>query len=371
MKILFVDDDQDSVADARELIEDELENPSIDFVEFDAAEERLQDSQPDIVVLDLFLGAPHEENPEGMKIKNFVWENCFCPVVVYSAAPELLEDELLESEHPLTRVVKKGAGSPEKVLRAVDELKPIVDMLRQAKQNAKGEVDEAFSLVIRDVAEQAFMAFTDPERLSDFITRSGRRRLAAMMDTPLSGELAGWEQYLCPPVSSEDVLLADVLMVANADRNDPESFRIVLTPSCDMVRAGGRKPKVDKVLAAKCCSMLDAQKLVGLGGNKNSKRTVKRIAKGMLSQGYAQAIIPFPKLEGFIPTMAADLRNLELIDIEEIGTERGESKYWRVASCDSPFRELVAWAYMQNAARPGLPERNLKTWAEEIIATHE
>ena len=365
MKILFVDDDRNSVADARELIEDELENPSIGFVGFEAAEERLRDSQPDIVVLDLFQGAPHEENPEGMKIKNFVWENCFCPVVVYSAAPEILGDELLESEHPLTRVVKKGAGSPEKVLRAVDELKPIVDMLRQAKQNAKGEVDKAFSLVIRDVAEQAFMAFTDPEKLSDFIIRSGRRRLAAMMDTPPSGELAGWEQYLCPPVSPQDVLLADVLMVANADRNDPESFRIVLTPSCDMVRAGGRKPKVDRVLAAKCCSMPAAQNLVRLGGNKDADR----IAKDMLSQGYIQSIIPFPKLEGFIPTMAANLRSLELIDIHAIGAG-GEFQYHRVASCDSPFRELVAWAYMQNAARPGLPERDRKTWAKEIIATH-
>ena len=364
MKILFIDDDQNSVADARELIEGKLENPSIDFVGFEAAEERLQDSQPDIVVLDLFQGAPHEENPEGLKIKNFVWENCFCPVIVYSAAPEILGDELLESEHPLTRVVKKGAGSPEKVLCAVNELKPIVDTLRQAKQNAKSDVDEAFSLVIRDVAEQAFMAFTDPEKLSDFITRSGRRRLAAMMDTPPSGELAGWEQYLCPPVS-EDVLLADVLMVANADRNDPESFRIVLTPSCDMVRAGGRKPKVGKVLAAKCCSMANAQNLISLGGNKDADR----IAKDMLSQGYIQSIIPLPKLAGFIPSMAANLRNLELIDIKKIGVGE-EFEYQRIASCDSPFRELVAWAYMQNAARPGLPERNLKTWAEEIIATH-
>ena len=359
MKILFIDDDRDSVADARELIEGKLENPSIDFVGFEVAEERIQDSQPDIVVLDLFLGTP-PENPEGLKIKDFVWRNCFCPVVVYSAAPEILDHE---DEHPLIMVVQKGSGSPEKVLGAVEGLKPVVDTLGQAKQDAKEEVNKAFSLVIRDVAEQAFKTFTDPERLSDFIIRSGRRRLAAMMDTPPSGELAGWEQYLCPPVS-EDVLLADVLMVANADRNDPESFRVVLTPSCDMVRAGGRKPKVDRVLAAKCCSMPDAQNLIGLGGCKE----VEKIKTAMLSQGYAQAIIPFPKLEGFIPTMAANLRNLELIDIHAIGAG-GEFEYHRVASCDSPFRELVAWAYMQNAARPGLPERNLKTWAEEIIAT--
>lgn len=360
MKILFVDDVQDSVEDAIEVIDDGLENPSIDFVVFDDAEERLLKTQPDVVVLDLYQGAP-PENPEGLKIRDFIWENCFCPVVVYSAAPD---PEILQNEHPLIKIVKKGSTSPEKVLRAVEGLKPVVDTLRQAKRKAKEEVDKVFRLVLRDVGEQAFKTFTDSEGLSDFIMRSGRRQLAAMMDTPSSGKLAGWEQYLCPPVPG-DVLLADVLRVANADSDDPESFRLVLTPSCDMVRAGGRKPKVNKVLVARCCSMPDAQKRVGLG---DYKKTDKIIAE-MLSQGYVQAIIPLPKLEGFIPAMAANLRSLDLIDIHEIGTG-GESKYRRVASCDSPFRELVSWAYMQSAARPGLPERDLNTWAEEIIATH-
>lgn len=362
MKILFIDDDEDSIAPACELIEEQMESrPSVEFAEFADATSHLTGFQPDIVVLDIFLGPMHEQDDEGLKIEDFIWESCFCPVIVYSADPERLK-----KEHRLIRKVKKGDGSPEVVLRAVKELKPIVDTLRQVKQDAKEEVDKAFRLVLREVGEQAFKTFTDPdppEGLSNFITRSGRRRLAAMMDTPSSGELAGWEQYLCPPVS-QDVLLADVLMVANEDKHDPESFRIVLTPSCDMVRAGGRKPKVARVLAAKCYSMPDAQRLVGMSGYK-----ANRIRKDMLSQGYVQSIIPLPKLEGVIPAMAANLRNLELIDIREIGAG-GESKYRRIASCDSPFRELVSWAYMQNAARPGLPERDLNTWAEEIIATH-
>ena len=209
------------------------------------------------------------------------------------------------------------------------------------------------------------MTFTDPEKLSDFVTRSGRRRLAAMMDTPLSGELASWEQYIYPPVSQDDVLLADVLMTKDADKDQPESFLVVLTPSCDMVRVGGRKPKVNRVLVAKCCSMPDAQNLIGLGGSED----IEKIRNPMLSQGYSQTIIPFPKLEGVIPTMAANLRDLELIEIEKIGVGE-EFEYRRIASCDSPFRELVAWAYMQNAARPGLPVRDVNTWAKEIIATH-
>lgn len=360
MKILFIDDNQNSVVVASYLLNDEIENPSIDIVGFDDAEMHLQKTQPDIVVLDLLLGAPSEQNDEGLKIEDFIWESCFCPVVVYSAEPDRLK-----KEHPLIKKVQKGSGSQHGVLRAVNDLKPVADMLRQARQNAKEEVDKAFSLVMREVAEQASMTFTDPERLSDFVRRSGRRRLAAMMDTPIADELASWEQYLCPPVS-DDVLLADVLMTKDADKDQPESFCVVLTPSCDMVRTGGSRPKVNRVLVARCCSMLHAQRLVGLIG---SNKKVKRNIKEMLNEGYRRAIIPLPKLEGVIPTMAANLRDLELIEIEKIGAGK-EFEYRRVASCDSPFRELVAWAYMQNAARPGLPVRDVNTWAKEIIATH-
>jgi CTP synthase len=64
--------------------------------------------------------------------------------------------------------------------------------------------------------------------------------------------------------------------------------------------------------------------------------------------------------------MAADFRNLELIGLKEIGNDN--EPFLRVASVDTPFRELVAWAYITNAARPGLPDRDFESWADEIIA---
>ena len=63
--------------------------------------------------------------------------------------------------------------------------------------------------------------------------------------------------------------------------------------------------------------------------------------------------------------MTADFLRLELIDLDRIGT--GDKEYLRIASVDNPFRELVAWAYVLNAARPGMPERDFESWAEEII----
>ena len=64
--------------------------------------------------------------------------------------------------------------------------------------------------------------------------------------------------------------------------------------------------------------------------------------------------------------MVANLKNLRLIPLKEI-----PEKFDRVASIDSPFRELVAWSYLQIACRPGLPDRDFSTWAEEILSTYE
>ncbi|MYK60628.1 MAG: hypothetical protein F4034_01405 [Chloroflexi bacterium] len=63
--------------------------------------------------------------------------------------------------------------------------------------------------------------------------------------------------------------------------------------------------------------------------------------------------------------MAADLRDLELIPVGAIGVEGEE--FLRVASVDSPFRELISWAYLQVAGRPGLPQRDLDGWIHDII----
>ena len=93
----------------------------------------------------------------------------------------------------------------------------------------------------------------------------------------------------------------------------------------------------------------------------------KRLRSTILTQGYSDAIIPFPCLEGHIPTMVADLRDLELIDNQKVGGRDSGRPFLRIASIDSPFRELVAWAYLQIACRPGLPDRDFNSWRDEIV----
>ena len=164
--------------------------------------------------------------------------------------------------------------------------------------------------------------------------------------------------------SVQDIQLGDILKKDGGGSDDPASFCVVLTPSCDLVATGGRVPKVDKVLVAGCCFMDDGLKCTSWP-NITTPNLKKRLKDSVLSRGYFESIIPFPALAGQIPTMVANLNDLEFIPIANIGFS--DVSFIRIASVDSPFRELISWAYLQVACRPGLPDRNFESWKDEIV----
>ena len=360
LKLLFIEDEPDAVTPVQNLITREKADMQFEISGFEDAEDKIASFRPDIVVLDLLVSTVStEQEPGGLNTRDFIWNKHFCPIVVYSAQPNIHDDTY--EQHPFVKSIQKGRGSPRKVLKALDELRPQIDALKKAEESVR----HSFSCAMRDVAPYAFEAFSDDEQRIEVIKRSGRRRLAALMDElSIDGTtLASWEQYLCPPVCG-DTQLGDVLRKKGGTSNAPASFRVVLTPSCDLVISGGRQPKVSNVLVAKCCSMKDGLDLTGLKGM-NPTKLKERLSSTVLTQGYFETIIPFPRLERKIPTMAANLRDLEFIPIQQIGSDK---QFLRIASVDSPFRELIAWAYLQTACRPGLPDRDFDSWRNEIVA---
>ena len=70
--------------------------------------------------------------------------------------------------------------------------------------------------------------------------------------------------------------------------------------------------------------------------------------------------------------MVADLKRLELLEWDRVrldpsgGTAAGDGVFQRVASTDSPFREMVVWAYLRVTGRPGAPEIHVEEWLEDI-----
>lgn len=370
MILLFVEDEPDSIAHVKKTVEDE--HPDIECVvkNFAEASEWIAEQPPDIVSLDLVLeGLSGEREVAGQAVFDKIWAEKFCPIIIYSAQPDAAAED--RPDHPFVKSVKKGRSSPKLFAAAIADLRPHVQAVREAEARIRRE----FAVALREVAPYAFEVFSDAVERDNAILRCGRRRLAALMDnlTRHGDEecLASWEHYLCPPVS-DDTELGDILRLKDDSPATPAAFFVVLTPSCDLVASGGRHPKVEKVLVASCFSMKEALAAVGMPFRKKIAKDPDllgqfedQMRRAVLTQGYCQKIIPLPRLAGRIPTMAVDLRTLHLIPIEEIGTE---GKYVRIAAFDSPFRELISWAYLQIACRPAMPDRDCDSWCEEIIA---
>ena len=359
IEVLFVEDEVDYIKPILDYIHRKAQDVKCTISEFDNAEEKIRSLRPNIVVLDLMEG-PMSDNNKGFAYLDFIWEQQFCPVIVHTGFSDVFEG----SENPFVQLIKKGQDSPENLLEAIRCFEPHVRSLKEVDEHIR----ESFAFALRDVAPYAFDTFEEVKQRNDAIIRAGRRRLAALMDEhPGEGQvLASWEQYLCPPIS-EDILLGDVLKKTDKEGTDPSLFRVVLSPSCDLVSSGGRKRKVDEILVAECCSTKRGLELMGLGNI--GVRKLKNLLDSTLSRGYFDTFMPLPALRSRIPTMLVNLRALELIPFCDVGSE--SERFQRVASLDSPFRELVSWAYMQVTGRPGVPDRDLESWRDEFVADYQ
>jgi len=369
MLILFVEDDERAIRHARERVQSEHDDVVCEVKHFKDAADWIRVNRPDIVSLDLVdAGLSGDAKLAGQEIYQLIWEHHFCPIIVYSAQLEVWDAD--RPQHPFCITVQKGVGSPAVFSKAVNDFRHHVDALRDAEAQVRRE----FTIAMRDLAPSVFAAVTDAEQRRRIIRRSGRRRLAAQMDDfseyDVEGErtLAPWEHYLCPPVTT-DLLLGDILRSSNGTAIDPKSFRVVLTPSCDLVAKPPRRPKVSSVLVAKCVAIGEGLSNVGMNLDRRDRNDETKVAeykkklRSELTQGFIRHVLPFPSFGTSIPQMAANFRNLELVPYDEIGDQ---GSFRRIASIDSPFRELVSWAYMQSACRPGMPDRNVKEWCDEI-----
>ena len=376
MRLLIIDDEEHAIEYLRHEIHGALEEIKCHSCNFNEAESSIQQIKPDAVVLDLLLNINDAEAATpGVDTRDFIWDEHFCPIIIHSAEPGLHEES--SEEHPFVRSIKKGRSSAEAVIEALIEFSPHMEALRKAKQEIDIQVDKAFAQAMRDVAPQVFAGpdSDDPEKRAKAINRAGRRRLSAVLEG-LSAEdvRSAWEMYLCPP-ASEQILLGDVLRKADAkvqnggtSENAEGNYFVVVSPSCDLARTGKRDAKVSNVLVANCKSTKDAIGKTELGDLPGKEKDAKKkLTTHLLNAGHSQGIVPLPSFRDVVPTMAADLRDLSLISIEEIGTE---ATYRRVASINSPYRELVSWAYQQVACRPGLPVRDVEAWSSEVLAAY-
>ena len=176
IKVLLVEDDSGAAETCRVTIEEKVPDVEIQVVpDFANALEQVRTVLPDILVLDLY--EQPEDEPPGQPIWGQVWMNKFCPIIFHTGH-ELPEDPQVPNDHPLLKSVTKGAGSDNKVAELIKSYLPHVTAI----QNVHDEIDVALQSVLKDVSRHIWDAEAVPENNNEILTRTARRRVAAMMD---------------------------------------------------------------------------------------------------------------------------------------------------------------------------------------------
>ena len=363
MRILLIDDQPENVQSVLDEIMQKLAGSDCKVVDFGKPEADIESHNPHIIILDLLQGTGAERKEVGIATGTYIWGTRFCPLIYYTAAPDLVAEQSA-AKHPFIKVVKKGADSEALVLQCIQEFEPHI----RALDGVETEIRSAMNGALLEIAPRLFETATDETERNEMLVRSARRRVAARMDEDLltgsaaSKGLKSWECFLFPPVAKH-LLMGDVIRRRNADGKVAANYGVILTPSCDLVKTATRKPKVTRVLVS-CCTT--GERLLQDLNIQKWKKDDRDKLKRLLTTGYSQSCMPLPGLPGVFPAMTIDFRSLQLIDIESIGNP--DAEYERVASVDNPWRELLAWAFMLSSARPGMPDRDCETWADEIIA---
>jgi hypothetical protein len=359
MKIVLIIDDEKDVADEiKAAIEESIDGVGCTIeLDFEQSAKLIQEIRPDAIVLDLMKGH-HSTDLPGQSTWKDVWNSAFCPVVIYTGWEGDIRPPV-PANHPFVKRIAKGGGTLAQVVSALSDFAPAVASVNELR----AEVNAVILKVLRDTAGDGHLPMGDASHL----LHACRRRIAATMDdSTITGnrEMASWEQYLVPAMG-ESPLTGDLIRRRDANWDDPTAYRLVLTPSCDLV-----KGRCEPTLIAACCestSKLISRLSLSPKANK-LEDNAEKVKSKVLTPGAFEGFFALPSLASRIPLMVANLKGLQVIEWKLIGPiESSTHEFVRIASIDSPFREQVAWAYLTTAARPGMPDRDLKSWAEEIV----
>ncbi len=335
----------------------------VESCSFKEALPRVRNMRPDILILDRFEG---EAEDAARPIWDYIWQTHFCPIIVYSAYEATGSG--YEKDHPFASYERKGDGSIARLIERARSFLEHADGLRVLRD----EMDQRIANSLQAVSPFIWRETATPEQRRDLLRRVTRRRLAASLDSPscLSDNVIALEQFICPPIE-QSLLTGDVIQESGSNSNDASSFRIVLTPSCDL-QTGEKRYPVSEVLAAQCIPVNDQEILrVCTLLQTPANKLAETLGKRLRSDGVPNMCV-LPALKDLWPAMVVNLKKLALIDRTKIAIEDSQrteqSLFYRVASVDSPFRESLAWRFAQTTGRPGLPDLDEEILEKDIIA---
>ena len=337
MNILFVEDEEDIVKSVLREFKRQKDIQFLPHCEFDDIDKKLSKYKVDLIILDLSNGIENDTEA-GKQIITKIYAQSFLPIIIYSGYSNIFENPF--KDNYFIRTVKKGPNGISELKKVIQEFLPFIKKKILVSKEIDTDISEIYRYTYQKMISNTRLKNTSKK--TEIFTRLMKRRLAASIDEPTENKINAWEIYLYPCLG-KDYLTGDILRKKKASKKDPSSYRLILSPSCDLQK------HIQNVKVTCFINIADKFK-------KNDLKSVK-----LLRDTSPEQYMFFHKLEGEFPHMICDFKKIEVIEFKKL-TEIFE----RVASIDSPFREAIAWADMTINNRPGLPDRDCEAWLESI-----
>jgi len=361
-RILHVDDEPESLAQAKEYLEgEEIDGwggpEVVGISDFNDAMSILEAQRFDLVILDVRLGrhdaadSPPDEE-EGVRVLEEIKARRFVPIIFWTGLPNLVRD----LETPFVRALEKtqGLGS---LLQSVQALfathLPSVNraLMRFVEAEQRGYMWDFVAPHWEDLgmaADRISVAYMVARRLGRSLSRPGIQRLAEELgETGTSGLPKGKvhpaEIYILPPVATTRPGAGD--LYHDVARGDEEGWWLLLTPTCDI-----EWKKADNVILAECLKAENHPDVIAWGERQNAAS--KAALRDLVTQktgGQDDRELYLPGALS-VPELVADLQRLVNVPVGRL-TEMD-----RVASLDSPFAEALISRFVRYFGRVGTPD---------------
>ncbi|MBE3049720.1 hypothetical protein IMZ48_45940, partial [Candidatus Bathyarchaeota archaeon] len=236
--MVIVEDDKDLAGLLELKLKEKYPGINVSLLDFDKALAEIENIAPDVVVLDWYLGTPALGKEGGRAVRDMIWEKSFSPLVFASAA-DIGELHEFVKQHPLLKyIVKSTVDAAEKIVQEVLAFLPIGREIKNARTNLVARATVAANTAVTETLPRIWKECKESASRRLMLERTARRRLTSLLAELEEDEgnlIFAWEQYIVPPATSH-LMTGDVLRLRESPADDPKSYRVVLSPSCDLVK---------------------------------------------------------------------------------------------------------------------------------------
>lgn len=342
-------------------------------LDFDKALHRLERDHYDVVVLDVRRGDPDrppvDDGPEaGRACFEAIRRRRFIPIIFHTGLPSAVMD--LQSS--LVRVVSKDSSPqvlPDTVKQVLDSGLPRIargvlrhvervqrdymwDFVAQHWEQLSGkDVRDLAHLIARRLA-LSFDAAAVLELIASLPDPSSAGAATAKEAGTTGDKLHPVRLYVMPPLQLDAHNMGDLYK----GESDLEGIWVLLTPSCDLVSEGGRKPKVQEAALARCFPLVEQPEYKEWKETASNKKKERLEALLGNNRRDAQAARYFFLPGVFeLPDLVADLSTLRSVSLARLGTME------HLASLDAPFAASLLTSFQRYFGRFGTADLDVET----------